>query len=127
VGVQPPGRRTFGRVDRLRSSREFQHVSRRGRRATSGSFVVIVAPRAGATGDERARFGLTVSRRVGGAVVRNRVKRRLREWFRHSAARAVAGLDWVVIARPAAAGLESAPLRDELDALCRRALAGAKA
>ena len=48
---------------------------------------------------------MTVSRRVGNAVVRNRVKRRIREWFRRDEAARSSGLDLVVIARPAAAGL----------------------
>jgi len=87
---------------------------------------VLVAPRDAVSNDEGSRIGLTVSRRVGNAVVRNRVKRRLREWFRQSATRAAGALDWVVIARPAAAVLPSAALRVELDGLCDRALAGAK-
>jgi ribonuclease P protein component len=128
VGSESPGR-TFGRADRLRSSREFQRVSRRGRRATSEGFVVLVVPRVAVAGGPEAsgsRLGLTVSRRVGGAVVRNRVKRRLREWFRQSATRSAGAFDWVVIARPAAAGLASHALRAQLDGVCERALAGAK-
>jgi len=122
VGSESPGR-TFGRADRLRSSREFQHVSRRGRRASSSGFVVIAAPRQGDARAEGSRIGLTVSRRVGGAVVRNRVKRRLREWFRQSATRTAGAVDWVVIARPPAATLPSEALAAELDALCGRLLA----
>ena len=71
------------------------------------------------------RIGLTVSRRVGGAVVRNRVKRRLREWFRTSALRASGGLDMVVIARPSAARLSVLALSTELEGLTREAAAGA--
>lgn len=68
-----------------------------------------------------ARVGLTVSRKVGNAVVRNRVKRRLRDWFRHSSVRTKTYVDYVVIARPSAASLQGAPLRQELDDLCNRA------
>lgn len=93
--------------------------------------MVIVAQRSAAPLDERVdgrgRIGLTVSRRVGGAVVRNRVKRRLREWFRASGARAAGALDWVVIARPRAGTLGSEALRAELDGLCVRALARGRA
>ena len=53
----------------------------------------------------RARLGVTVSRKVGNAVVRNRVKRRIREWFRSDGQGLVAGRDVVVIARASAAGL----------------------
>jgi len=124
VGSESPGR-TFGRVDRLRSSREFQHVSRRGQRASSSGFVVIAAPRRDQTHAGRGRIGLTVSRRVGGAVDRNRVKRRLREWFRRSATRTAGAIDWVVIARPGVAMLPSEAVAAELDGLCGRLLAEA--
>lgn len=75
------------------------------------------------------RVGLTVSRRVGGAVVRNRLKRRLREWYRRSALPgalpAGAPLDVVVIARPSAAGLSFQALSADLDALGADALSKA--
>jgi len=70
-----------------------------------------------------ARIGLTVSRRVGSAVVRNRLKRRLREWFRTSSLRTEAGLDWVLIARPPAASLAGAALQEELEVLSSQAVA----
>lgn len=56
------------------------------------------------------RFGLAVSRRVGNAVVRNRVKRWLREALRHERG-ALAGVDVVLIARPGAAGAGYEALR----------------
>jgi ribonuclease P protein component len=61
-----------------------------------------------------------VSRRVGNAVVRNRVKRRIREWFRQVGRDEVAGCDLVVIARPAAARLDGASVFAELSELARR-------
>jgi ribonuclease P protein component len=66
-----------------------------------------------ATG-ERTRLGLAVSRRVGGAVVRNRVKRRVREWFRRSTAVLPEGFDVVVIARAKAATYSTERVREEL-------------
>jgi ribonuclease P protein component len=73
----------FRRTDRLRRSIEFERVTRRGRRARGAAFVVLVAPRVGSSADVQAtRLGVTVSRKVGDAVVRNLVKRRIREWFR---------------------------------------------
>lgn len=86
---------------------------------------MLVASRIPAVGP--ARVGLTVGRQVGGAVVRNRVKRRLREWFRTSPLRHVGPVDVVVIARRAAVGLQSAELRAELDELGCRAAAEAAA
>lgn len=63
------------------------------------------------------RLGLTVSRRVGGAVVRNRVKRRIREWFRSRCELPSPALDLVVIARPSARQLDARALEEELTAL----------
>ena len=63
------------------------------------------------------RIGLTVSRKVGNAVVRNRVKRRIREWFRRSRAAVPAGTETVVIARASAARISYAELAAELQRL----------
>jgi ribonuclease P protein component len=68
------------------------------------------------------RLGITASRRVGGAVVRNRAKRRIREWFRNSPLRDAAPVDLVVIVRPEGASCSSAVLGAELDDLARQVL-----
>ena len=75
---------------------------RSGRRVQADGFVILVAD---GDGQGRVRLGITVSRRVGKAVVRNRVKRRVREWFRRERAQMQRNLDIVVVARRAAAGL----------------------
>lgn len=51
-----------------------------------------------------------MSRRVGNAVVRNRVKRRIREWFRRERGSIVPAFDLVVIARPPAAALSGSEM-----------------
>jgi ribonuclease P protein component len=114
----PTGR--FRRADRILRSREFQHVARHGSRAASQSFVVLVARGDGGAEGPR-RLGVTVSRRVGNAVVRNRVKRRVREWFRRERVAMPPGLDWVVIARPEAARLPAQETWRELSELARAA------
>jgi ribonuclease P protein component len=67
----------------------------------------------------RARLGVTASRKVGNAVVRNRVKRRIREWFRLGGQELVAGIDLVVIARASAARLAGADTFVELTRIAR--------
>ncbi len=69
---------------------------------------------AATNGTEGSRFGLTVSRKVGGAVVRNRVKRWLREAVRHERVSVVGGWDLVVVARPEAATAGALVLRQDL-------------
>jgi ribonuclease P protein component len=65
--------------------------------------------------------GITVSRRVGSAVVRNRVKRRLREIMRQEHPRLVEGWDLVIVVRPAAAAADFAALSAAALSLLRRA------
>jgi ribonuclease P protein component len=61
-----------------------------------------------------SRIGITASRRVGGAVVRNRVKRLVREFFRHHQERLQPAQDVLVIARAGAAKASYAQVRHEL-------------
>jgi ribonuclease P protein component len=99
---------------RLRRRGDFRAVYR----ATRPSGGRLLALRAVPNGLEVTRFGFVVGKPVGGAVERNRVRRRLRE-----AARALpvaTGYDVVITARPAALAAPLATLRDELMALCAR-------
>jgi ribonuclease P protein component len=82
--------------DRLRKRFEFGRVRDQGRRIHTPGFVIMVRP-----GEQsRARLGITVSRKVGNAVRRNRVKRLLREVVRQQRALFPDGAELVVIARP---------------------------
>lgn len=67
-----------------------------------------------AASDAGSRFGLTVSRKVGNAVCRNRVKRWLREGIRHERAQLRGAWDVVVIAHPSAAGVGAVGLREQI-------------
>jgi len=93
-----------GRRGRLSRSAEFDRVFRQGRSHANRVLVLYGFPRAdaGAPADAEPRLGLSVSRRVGGAVERNHVKRLLREAFEHEAARLPDGHDVVIVARPEA-------------------------
>ncbi len=112
------------RSDRLLVSRDFARVGRQGARQTSREFVMLVAParihEARRTSAPVRRIGITASRKVGNAVVRNRVKRGVREWFRRGRGALPADVDVVVIARRDAAGLSGAELEGRLDELARR-------
>jgi ribonuclease P protein component len=66
------------------------------------------------------RFGVTVSRKVGNAVVRNKVKRWVRETCRRMQDDVPAGLDLVIVARPSAASAGYEPTARELANLARR-------
>jgi ribonuclease P protein component len=84
---------------RLSRAAEFDAVYRRGRSAASRHLVVYTFPRETGDADE-ARLGLSVSRKVGGAVERNRLKRLLREAFAELGLAAPRGVDIVCVARP---------------------------
>lgn len=85
----------FPKRYRLRRRREFLAVQRGGRRVPTGHFVAYARP----NGGRPTRLGITVSRKVGKAVARNRVKRLVREAFRRHRAEMPRGLDLVLVAR----------------------------
>jgi ribonuclease P protein component len=102
VTGRPSGGRSPKRR-RLSRSAEFERVYRQGRSKSNGFLVLYAFPRADDAADdggEGPRLGLSVSRRVGGAVDRTRVKRVLREAFWAEAERLPEGSDYVVVARP---------------------------
>ena len=84
---------------RLSRSAEFERVYRRGRSTANRHLVLYAFPN---DSTDRPRLGLSVSRKVGGAVQRNRVKRLLREAFARTEPELKPGQDVVVVARPAA-------------------------
>jgi ribonuclease P protein component len=96
------GRR--GRRGRLSRSADFDRVYREGRSHASRWLVLYSFPRAGGPGED-PRLGVSVGRKVGGAVERNRVKRVLREAFWAIAPELPEGHDFVLVARPDAGAL----------------------
>src|SRR5215207_1147374 len=89
---------------RLSRSGEFERVYREGRAHASRHLVVYAFPR-GDEEDREPRLGVSVGRKLGGAVERNRMKRLLREAFWANAGALRDGHDFVIVARPAAGEL----------------------
>jgi ribonuclease P protein component len=102
---------------RLKLSGEFAQVRTRGRTVRGGLLLLGVLE---VEGEAAFRVGLVTSRRVGGAVVRNRLRRRLREIVRYHQNEMRAGLWMVIVGRPAAARASSAALEVEWMNLARR-------
>jgi ribonuclease P protein component len=88
---------------RLSRSGEFERVYREGRSHASRHLVVYAFPRS--DDETEPRLGISVGRKLGGAVERNRIKRLLREAFWAGAGDLAPGHDFVIVARPAAGEL----------------------
>jgi ribonuclease P protein component len=98
---------------RISTRADFSRVYREGRRYPGELLVVYVRPT-----DVGRRVGVTAGRRLGGAVVRNRAKRRLREAFRRIEPRLREHGDVVLVARGAAATAPFEDIMHEMEALC---------
>lgn len=99
-------------VPTLKASPDFQRISKTGKRWTCASFILQYAPK---EPDAPFNLGLTASRKVGNAVVRNRAKRRLREMVRLLLKeRDLKGFDIVLIAKTAAASHDFKAMQADL-------------
>jgi ribonuclease P protein component len=100
----------FPKSDRVLNRKDFVNLNRFGRKLRTEHFAVFVAR----NGLDRSRLGITASRKVGGAVVRNRFKRLVREVFRLDRRFFPAGCDIVVSARKRTDDLDFRKVREEL-------------
>lgn len=100
----------FRRADRILRSTDFERVYKEGARVTSASFAVFALPNTLG----RSRLGLTVTRKFGNAVLRNRHKRIVREIFRKNRVAFDDARDYVINIRSSAAGRPYRLLESEL-------------
>lgn len=109
------GRFRLTKQDRLRRSSDYRRVLVKGARYRTSHFAIRMMENPLG----RQRLGLTASRKSGNACARNRIKRRLREYFRLNRDKMPPDTDMVFIALKGAASLETADIRDELDRFFR--------
>ncbi|MDR1776705.1 MAG: ribonuclease P protein component [Desulfovibrio sp.] len=107
-------------LERLRRRADFAACYDRGKRHYSEHFLVFSL--AGVLPDAKTRLGLSVSRKVGGAVTRNRIKRLLREFFRLHAGTLPQKTDVVAVVKrnTGCSGLDFAQVNAEMEPLLRR-------
>ena len=113
--VRPVDQR-FPKSSRLRKRAEYLTVQRKGESVHSRAFVGLFVPNE----LPRTRLGITTTRRLGGAVVRNRSRRLVREAFRRGVMEFPDGLDVVVIVKRLATVLDTRALLDDLALLAGR-------
>jgi ribonuclease P protein component len=110
AGASAPSKQGFPKARRLRRRPSFLTAQRSGRRAHAEHVTFVVAPN---PMPGPCRLGVTVSKQVGNAVERNRVKRLLREIFRRDPGWLPEGVALVVIAKPGAATLSAEAMLGE--------------
>ena len=109
--MAPSGSEGFPKTARLRKRPQFLKLSRTGSKTQSTNFVVI----SNVNDANESRLGITVSGKVGNAVVRNRIKRQVREFFRRHRAEVAKSTDFLIIARSGAATLPAERIAAELE------------
>jgi ribonuclease P protein component len=104
---------SYPKTSRLLKRSQYLELSKKGKKIHTGSFIAIVLQ--GAT--QNNRIGITVSKKVGNAVERNRIKRIIREYFRHRKDSFKEILDINIIGKKSLNGLENSQIIKKLEKL----------
>lgn len=127
MGPQRPRRHRLRlpRLRKIRKRREFLAVQGQGRRISGAHYLFFVRGRSNLVTSHihvapPTRFGITVTRKVGNAVTRNRIKRVVREGFRHLAPAFPPGIDLVIVAKSSAVGNGRVEVERDLGQLLAR-------
>jgi ribonuclease P protein component len=107
---------SFKKEERILRRSEFIDLNRLGKRYPGENFVVMIRK----NGRNINRLGINVSKRVGNSVQRNRVKRMIREFFRHNKQQIPKGYDILIIALEQAHKRSSLKVNEELGDLLRK-------
>lgn len=108
----------FPRSSRLKSRGEFARARAEGKRLVCGCVIANVLPR---VPGQKSRLGVVTSKKIGGAVVRSRARRLLRESFRLHQRDLARAVDLVLVARPSIAGKKLADVEADLRRVLRQA------
>jgi len=111
------GEQSFPKSSRINKTYEYRQVYRTGKRVPSVNFLMFYKPNSLA----ESRIGLSAGKKVGGAVRRNRVKRRMREILRCQRPLLRHNVDLVLVAHPGAAKLSFSEMEVEITGMIRKA------
>lgn len=106
----------FPKTERLRKRAQFLTVSKQGKKVYTDCFLAIVLD----TTAQNNRIGITVSKKVGNAVRRNRIKRLIREYFRQNKECISGPKDFNIIARKGLTPLSNHQILEKLDKLFKK-------
>ena len=114
--AMPSVRLRFPRTRRLTETRDFNRIKTQGRRLVHGALILNWMP-----AEASSRLGLVTSKKIGHAVVRNRVRRFLRESFRLHQHHLAQPVDLILVARPSIAQKTFSQVKDDFLAGLKRA------
>jgi ribonuclease P protein component len=103
---------------RIKKNEDFQKVFKQGKSIANRQFVIYMLQK---TVEPEFRIGLSVSKKIGNAVTRNRVKRLIRQVFLEEKHRIASGNEFIIIARKPAADMNYHEVKSSLNHLFRKA------